>query len=148
LRLGQRWQLVQLRQRRWLQRRRRRQQQKRNRLHRKQKLQRQKPQELVLEQPRLVRASQRRALEQRLLLFYRRQPGQQQQQQLPKRVTCSFLTILDELRKQFPEIVKRKPKPKFKLCSDWGKDSSSFYPALNYMPDKQPMKTLSKRKTA
>jgi hypothetical protein len=52
-----------------------------------------------------------------------------------------IFTILDELRKQFPEIVKRKPKLKFKLYFDRGKDSSSFYPALNYMLDIATLKT-------
>ncbi|WP_414703064.1 hypothetical protein [Polaromonas sp. UBA4122] len=54
-----------------------------------------------------------------------------------------IFTILDELRKQFPEIVKRKPKLKFKLYFDRGKDSSSFYPDLNYMLDITTLKTLS-----
>jgi hypothetical protein len=44
-------------------------------------------------------------------------------------------------------VCQKKPKPKFKLCFDQGKNSSSFYPATNYMTEYASMKTLREHNT-
>jgi len=58
-----------------------------------------------------------------------------------------IFTILDEFRKQFPETVKGNLK-KIQVMFDWGKDSSSFYPAINYMSVIASPKTLRRQNAA
>ncbi|WP_157045812.1 hypothetical protein [Polaromonas sp. JS666] len=59
-----------------------------------------------------------------------------------------IFTILDEFRKQFPETVKGKPNLNSGYVFDRGKDSSSFYPAINYMSVIASLKTLSRQNAA
>ena len=62
-----------------------------------------------------------------------------------------FLRSLMIFKKTISGNCQKKPKPEFKLFFDRGKDSSSFYPALNYMPDitstNASLKTLSRLNT-
>jgi hypothetical protein len=122
-----RWQQQQRRQ----QHRRRRQVQ-RQQVRRKQRLV-QKPLQLVrmhqrLEQVLVQVLVQQQVLEQVLALLpsCRRQRGQWRRQRRPEREIYSFFTILDDLRKQFSVIAKKKLESKIQACSDWAKDSSSF----------------------
>lgn len=103
-------------------------------------------QRLVRKRQQQVRVQELKRLVQALglLLSCRKQPGQQRQRWLPKRETCSFLRSLMIFKKQFPEIVKRNPN-RDSSCFDRGKDSSSFYPALNYMLDIASPETLSRQ---
>jgi hypothetical protein len=66
-------------------------------MRRQQVQQRQEPmrQQQVLEQVQVQQLVQVPVLE--LLLSCRKQPEQQRQRWLPKRVTCSFFTILDDI---------------------------------------------------
>lgn len=59
-----------------------------------------------------------------------------------------IFTILDDIEENNFRELPNKPKPTFKLNLTGGKDPSSFYPALNYMPDITSLKTLIKRKNA
>ena len=44
-----------------------------------------------------------------------------------------IFTILDDIEENNFRKLSKKPEAKFKLCFDRGKDSSSFYPAFDYM---------------